>query len=375
MGFKHNLMAHQVSAVLLQQLRAGSAHWSHERLTTKVTLWQGMSDWPRPDIAFEDRSTQASLALEFKPPNQSKREYVTGLGQALTYLNDFEFSGLVLPEFSSDGFQIADYFRDMLARDLTDVPIALFSYQRTPTKLSVLRPLTARRSPPGKLPAGIGRKVFWGYWRDLSNYDLLVLLDFADKHERGGFERVFLTFWKKVATKGKARTWENKARKPKSMDAPSFDGEKINAVLAVRHSGLMSSDGRLTAEGHDLLRVGKIYGADSRAFLEQLALQVLTVGRHMDLIFWVEEQQRSIPAERKSTASDYYDALDHRLVDAGIIATRPETAAKAHFLRDEPKLWNKLGLLMRYRGQRYFHPGHGLAFNWRQIVSVLEAAN
>ena len=89
MPYNHDLMAHQASAALLGDLRAGKADWSHQRLSKKTTLWQGVTDWPRPDIAFEDRTTRASLAIEFKPPNQAKREYVTGLGQALTYLTEF----------------------------------------------------------------------------------------------------------------------------------------------------------------------------------------------------------------------------------------------------------------------------------------------
>ena len=56
MSYEHNLMAHQVSAQLLTELRSGVAAWAGGCLTSKSTLWQGVADWPRPDIAFQDPS-------------------------------------------------------------------------------------------------------------------------------------------------------------------------------------------------------------------------------------------------------------------------------------------------------------------------------
>jgi hypothetical protein len=373
MGFEHNLMAHQVSALLLQQIRTGNAAWSHPRLTTKATLWQGMADWPRPDIAFEDRSTRSSIALEFKPPNQPKREYVTGLGQSLTYLNDFEFAGLIVPEVSNDGFAIAQYFCDMLrAGVLGKMPVALLAYRKQPSNLTVLQPLRDRVNGPNKLPAGIGAKVFWGYWRDLSSYDLLTFLTLVDRSKPKQFERVFDKFWTTQAVTGRARTWEGELRKKKQLNAPGRLGERINVWLAMRNAGLIDSSARITADGYELLSVGKIYGADSAAFLDTLARHVLTNGRHLDLILWVEDQQRFIPDSKKKDAESFYVTLDKRLIREGIIAPPPPNAAKQHFLRDEPKLWNKLGLLVHSGKDRYFHEKHGLVFDWRRIISILD---
>ena len=129
----------------------------------------------------------------------------------------------------------------------------------------------------------------------------------------------------------------------------------------------------MTAAGHELLRIGKIYAPGSVAFLDMLAYHILTDGRHLDLIFWVDEQNRSIEASEKRDSDRYLAALDSALVAAGIIAQRADDAAKAHFVRDEPKLWNKLGLLVRGGNTRYFHKNHGLAFDWRKIVSVIDS--
>jgi hypothetical protein len=333
MGVEHNFMAHEVSSFLLQQLRTGKASgWATPKLSAKSTLWQGIADWPRPDIAFEDRTSNSSFAIEFKPPNQPKREYVTGLGQAITYLTDFEFSGLVVPERAGDGFEISSYLRGVLDRDLPELSVALFAYDRDPNDLTVLRQLKPRKSPPSKVPSGIGRKVFWGYWRDLSSFDLFELLRLSDKMDGQPFEKIFQHFWAKFAAKGAALTWEGMPRKKKATDAKSLNAERLNALLAMRHSGLLSADERLTAAGHELLRVGKIYAPGSVAFLDMLAYHILTDGRHLDLIFWVDEQNRAIGARDKSGSGRYLAALDKALVAAGVIAPRVGHASYARKL-------------------------------------------
>ena len=139
----------------------------------------------------------------------------------------------------------------------------------------------------------------------------------------------------------------------------------------MRHSGMLSVNSDLTALSHELLRVGKIYGPGSVAFSDYISRLVLVESSHLELIFWVDEQNRSLNAADKATSDGYFRALDKALVDAGVIAHRAKGAAKAHFLRDEPKLWNKLGLLVRDGNVRYFHKGLGLAFDWRKIISVL----
>ena len=247
--------------------------------------------------------------------------------------------------------------------------LALFEYDRNINNLNVLRSLTPRTSPPSQIPNGIGRKVFWGYWRDLSNYDLFTLIRLSDEMDGQDFSKIFQNFWTKFVTKGKALTWEGKARKKKS-NSRSLDAERLNTKLAMRHSGLLSADERLTASGHELLRVGKIYSPDSSAFMELLAYHILMDGHHLNLIFWIEEQNRFIEVSNKNDRDRYFAALDKALVKSGVIAPRKSHTAKPHFIRDEPKLWNKLGLLVPSGSRRYFHKGHGLLFDWRKIVSV-----
>lgn len=76
MSYSHNLMAFEAGESLLGAVRSGNAPWSGGRLTSQTTHWPGVMDWPVPDRIFED-SAGTTLAVEFKPPGQQKREYVT----------------------------------------------------------------------------------------------------------------------------------------------------------------------------------------------------------------------------------------------------------------------------------------------------------
>tara|TARA_R110002124_G_scaffold222938_3_gene388312 strand:+ start:35 stop:1168 length:1134 start_codon:yes stop_codon:yes gene_type:complete len=369
-GIEHDVMVREVSAALLSQLRTNQAgDWATARLTDKSTLWQGTADWPRPDIAFEAPDTGATLALEFKPPNCTKREYVTGLGQMLTYLADFEFSGLVLPECSSDGFKIADYVVEVINRDLNKLPLMVLSYGTDAADFSVLRKLTVRKGakPPKKSTQKL--RTFWGYWRDLSNYDLYEILRIIDVHPGNKFDASFKIFWNKFTVKKKARKWDGNFRKVSASG--NIAAEQINAFLSMRHSGLIDPNGQLTISGLKLLQTGKVYGPEGSAFLSLLAHFVLTNGRHLELILWVEDQTRKLTLKSKSTAPVYLTALDKELVAAGVISPRPKNAVKANFIRDEPKLWNKLGLLDKRSSNQYFHPNAGYQFDWAKIISIV----
>lgn len=365
-------MALEVSSALLRELRAGpTPGWATARLTNKTTLWQGIADWPRPDIAFEDLTSGATLALEFKPPNQPKREYITGVGQMLTYLREFEFAGLVLPKKSSDGFAISTYVKSMIEDDIPNLPLALFSYDKSASVLTVERDLQDRIGSAPKRPARRGRGTFWAYWRDLSNYDVFSLLQKIDSQSVPSFSSAFGSYWKSDVVGKKARTWEGILRKKKAK--AKVTPEERNAFYALRHSGLVDPQGQITMPGLELLHVGKVYGPDSIAFLTMLARQILVDGQHLELILWVEKESSELAVTDKGNSADYLTALDDRLVAEGVIPPRSKTASKAHFIRDEPKLWNKLGLLHKRSTSDYFHPGLGYRFDWRKIISIIES--
>jgi len=374
MSFEHDAMAHGVERLLLEQLRAGSADWATDRLTRATSLWPGFIDWPRPDFVFLDESTGASLAVEFKPPAQAKREYVTGLGQAMTYLNTFEYAAVVVPRWTDDRFDLGAYLKKTLNADCcASLPVALFVYDRDATDAEDtmaevhLRP---RLGEAPKSPRLHSRRVFWSYWRDLSQYDVFCLLNLMGASRPRRFASAFRQFWRTRMVTGRALTWEGSMRKRRKPRSPSYNSERINADLSLRYIGVIDTEGNLTGLGYELLHLGRLHGPDSPAFIRRLANLVLLGGRHLDLILWVDEKQRTINGRRKQDAGAFFGALDKCLQDDGIIRHAPVDRPKPTFLRDEQKLWNKLGLLVRRDGKSYFHPHIGLVFDWRAIMTA-----
>ena len=49
---------------------------------------------------------------------------------------------------------------------------------------------------------------------------------------------------------------------------------------------------------------------------------------------------------------------------------RTTTGKKESYIRDEIKLWNKLGLI-KSNSSRYFVNGRGVEFNWLRITEIL----
>lgn len=83
--------------------------------------------------------------------------------------------------------------------------------------------------------------------------------------------------------------------------------------------------------------------------------------------------------EIASSSKEHALDLERFLSDNGCIGKRKPTAiktgAKSSYMRDEMKLWNKLGLLYTYNPTSYFFPGVGYKFNWEKITEVLISGN
>ncbi len=372
MSFEHDQMAFAARKSMLRGIQEASADWNiPSRLSPQTTLWIGTVDWPRPDSAFQDAQTGSSLAVEFKPPGHGKSEYIRGLGQAISYLKDFEFSTLVVPRYSSDGFSIGAYLSSVLSLELgRNLPLGLLQYDKDPSVLTKLSGLNARQGATPEIPKN-QRRVFWAYWRDLSQHELLQILRIMDR-DNLHFQQAFRSFWGKYRARGRAMTWEGVHRKPSELDSKFYKSELHNVDLSLRHVGVTDSQGGLTDRGLQILRYGSIYGSDSTFFKSQVGRCILRDGGYLDLLFWIDDVQRKMTTEsQRGNALGFYHALDNELEEQGVIARAPVAMSKANFIRDELKIVNKLGLLQMRNQTQYFFPGEGLRINWRAVISML----
>src|SRR6188508_1175096 len=118
----HNTLAFALAEEAIRQIRQGGAPWD---VVFSANVYTGASrQWPLPDFIIFDADTKNSMAGEFKPPDQTKREYLTGLGQAIAYTRDFSYGMLVVPAVADDDNPIARHIQEVLDQDeMANVPV------------------------------------------------------------------------------------------------------------------------------------------------------------------------------------------------------------------------------------------------------------
>ena len=95
----------------------------------------------------------------------------------------------------------------------------------------------------------------------------------------------------------------------------------------------------------------------------------------MSLIKKVEDYQKNSIIPKKS--DKFLLSLENSLQNSGCIGPRKPAArkgnitAKPSYIRDEPKLWTKLGLMELKGKKQYFFPNEGYKFNWNIISDAL----
>ncbi len=379
MGVLHDASATLYGDLILAKIRA--ADNAFRQIFSTSLIRTGDWDWPRPDYVCFDEELDATYALEFKPPFQSKREYLTGLGQSMSYLQKHTYAGLILPYLADDGFPIAKFIADTLrAPEFANVAISVFAYDYDNQCIDILRPISKLRTFISAKKKADEVKTFWCWWRDISHYELydLLNLSFIFSDEPGDIytAHIYPSFYKMMVDQ-KTRQWDGTPRS-KTVSTASMKAEKQNYKIPLVQLELWSrSEGRLTDLGFTLLEIGKKYGPDSKKFFDFLAYLILVNGKHLDLINLVDKFQKSKEAARSS--KDFVIELDAFLSDNGCIGKRKPTAvktgAKFSYMRDEMKLWNKLGFLYPYNNTSYFFPGEGYKFNWERITEVLINGN
>ena len=378
----HDVLAFAIAQETVRRVGIASPPWAS--LFSATSYITSSRSWPVPDFVIVDSTNKVTIGAEFKPPQQSKREYLTGLGQALAYTRDFDYGMLILPEIADDGYRIARHVQRVLDEPpYAHAPLGLLTYD--PATLS---PASAgfdksrffpRRIDAPAEPATLDQS-FYAKWRELSPQEIFLLLSHSYDEMRSPSsasgtvrDRAFGRLWADIQA-GRVQHWARKTRN--YSDTP---GNKIAVAKNYRnflfHIGWAESDGSITREGLAALHIGTLYGAWSQPFLDAIASAVLMDGKHLILfnaILSFQDTLRSVPTEKVWLA-----ALEDYLEDKGLLKRNParHAAAVAHssrdFLKAEKQLWKNLGLIIP-RGSRVFHPARGFIFNWPRITTLVQ---
>lgn len=378
----HDVLAYAVARQIVSQVALADPSWStvlnpHTYITSSRT-------WPVPDFVLVDPVAGVTVAAEFKPPQQSKREYLTGLGQASAYTRDFHHGLLIVPSISDDGYHIAQHIDSVLAQDhYSSTPLGVICYN--PSTLSpsrpqfdLIRPLTTRATAPSN--AASLDNSFYAKWREMSPEEVGFILSHSYDEMRVHStspatirDRAFDRLWNDIQL-GKVHHWGGGVRNY-SNTAKNKVAVSKNYRNFLFHIGWSESNGSLTKDGLEALHCATLYGSNSEPFFDSIALALLISGKHLILLNAISEFQDS--SGIINDESIWLQRLELFLEDKGLLKRNPARHAAAvanssrQFLKAEKQLWRNLRLIIP-RGGRVFHPGRGFIFDWARITSLLE---
>jgi hypothetical protein len=377
----HDVLAFAIGTEAVRRVRAGLGPWN--TIFSADSYVTASRSWPMPDFVLVDSIKKITVAGEFKPPKQSKREYLTGLGQAVAYARDFDYGLLVLPTIADDGYAIASHVQSVLTQTpFANAPIGVLSYD--PAVLSPASPgfselhfFNERAGSPVS-PASLD-KSFYAKWREMSPEEAFRYLSFSYDEMRAPTsstgtirDKAFDRLWSAIQA-GQVHHWAGGIRHYKN-DATNKTGVLKNYRNFLFHLGWTDNAGSLTKEGLEALHVGTIYGPDSRPFLDAIAAAALIQGKHLILFNAISEFQDTSTQEDEQM---WLQELEDFLENKGLLKRNPARAAAAisgsarQFLKAEKQFWRRLELIIP-RGARVFHPGRGFIFNWARITSLLQ---
>ena len=412
MSVNHHLLAKTTTDSVLAHFKSGAWQCVNDVGTNFYRVGCD-STFPSPDAAFYDDIKKILVSFEFKPPTETKRGILTGLGQSIAYLNNCNLSYLIVPQRLED-FDIGDYMTDLFKNQIENsLPIGLIIYDNNvPTNVSLVHNVNALTKTTEFKAVTNGR--FWAKHLDMPvplfhlilhcyylkkigqiNGDAFaycwntymlpqnvlttltpsIILDLNGHPIQTLAGRKNILYFEKKINKAKQLTGtaqiEAIAKLKEDADTSVigdnyYNSIKKNLVTFLKHIGVIDSVGNLTDDGFKLYHLGLVNGPQSKLFKDYFTQRVLMVGHHLDLIFDLDtlcnqfRGKKTIIEIRKQMLSDYEAK--------GMIKRNPNRKAgndsAVEFLKYEFILWNSLNLLVDTGGI----PED--SFNWKKIIEI-----
>lgn len=382
----HDELAYSVAVDSIRQIRAGAAPWVN--LFSANSRVTSCRDWPVPDFVLRDDGNDLTVAAEFKPPGQSKREYLTGLGQAIAYTRDFDYGLLIVPHIADDGYQIAAHIKEILSlNEFNASPVGLVEYDPSKIGPSIAAASigkffgTRLGSPPQRAHVG---DSFYAKWREMSPEEMALYLGFLYEEKMrpspGSLtlrDRGFDRLWTDIQA-GRVHHWAGGLR---TAGLSTKEGVRKNYRNFMNHVGWMETDGALTEDGLAAWHVAHIYGHSSRLFLNSIARSLLLAGKHLILINAINQFQDNYLSARGQFPSEqqWLNLVERDLENRGLLkrnvgrhAAAVQNSGRA-FLKAEKQLWKNTGLIIPRTAVRVYHQGRGFVFDWARITELVRS--
>lgn len=394
MALNHHVMAKASTDAILHNFKTNT--WSYNGACGADFYRVGTSaDFPSPDAAFYDPTNKCLASFEFKPPTETKRGLLTGVGQSIAYLKSCDLAYLISPKII-DGFDIGLFLTDLYSSIISNkIPVGLIVYDNNnPTSLTLAHNVDALDISAGRVTHAPTSDRFWAKHQDLPVPMFHLLLHYYYLKKVGQItEDAFAACWRnsmipndilttfrvapvkdvsgaviKTLRQKKALTFLEKkvpslqkqypgniARWASSIEHEidtSFVGDNYynsirkNYVTFLKHIQVIDSEGNLTDSGFNLYHIGLSNGPSSRIFIDYFTREVLTAGHHLDLLLDIDALKQVNP--QKST-DEVLSLLEADYERKGYIKRNPHRMAgeqsNTAFLKYEKILWQALGLM------------------------------
>lgn len=361
----HDELAFRAATQMRDSAVKGANPWA-KAFGSSVVITSS-SDWPEPDFVFHDTTRKLAYAFEFKPPGQDRREYLTGLGQALSYLKRFDQAVLVVPNEAED-FQIANYLTDLVQG--IPLQIGLVSYDiKDTSNVRLLQPPPSQPVGPLEKKRATLTNTFWAFWMDQSVNEFYLMLKTAFEMRRRSGDIREPVFGKVFKLMQSGKTCANDG-KPRALGPKlKFSSWFLNYRLSYEHCELWGSDGKLTLRGVRLYQIAETYGWDSDQFRVALAKAFFEMGRHYVLLRYIWNIQMDMVEGKviHERQKKYLDLMRDQLVALGF--GKPRGVRKE--LQKMMSLWGGgFRVLKRFEGSYYLRK-FGLVPDWPKVNEIM----
>ena len=420
----HHRSAQIVSDRILYSWR-NQNQWMNPFVSTNTQASASPNTFPSPDALFQDWGKKTKIALEFKPYTESKRGIMTGVGQAIAYLNKSHASILVCSSKVED-FDMGNYLKNTFKKLIYGkLPIALFTYDGAELenlKLVVdIDPKLYEVEKISKIPFRGSGLPYFAFWRDLPVDGFYKLAKSAqdvkssDDRSENVWDEFFFKYYapekslktlddvnsniffedmktKMIPFSSRKRDLRSEIKEgninldkalkelkdygwSKEVTDNNYRDYKKNHFNFMNHNNLWDENYNLTSLGNRFLERYEANINSPKKLVDEMAQILLVEGRHHNLI----EEIREITLENNTddildNEEEYLKNIYGEMKKRGHVATNPnrKSSSSRKYLQSEKQLWGRMGLIKKTSSNRYFFQNEGYIFNTSRIEKLVE---
>ena len=369
MSLSHDELADLLSRTILN---------NYKGLFGEVFITNVSMDFPKPDFIYvpigmrtiKIKDIEASLgqttltgervplpvSFEVKTPFVYKHEYITGIGQAVSYNSLFPLSYLVIPDTNVEGFEVSDFILNIAKAN--DLRMGIFTYKLDdPESVNLTKEAIIVKTQAKRVKESVkGIRRSYSYWRETMPEEVYEALRISKELETSKdtniLSMVLERLWDDVLSK----------RFPRTTRKSSF---LLNYKLFLIQNALLDANGRLTIIGRHTLTLGELFGKDSEMFRESITYIMLKYGGHYILLSKIYEEQGRMDKELSS-----WDTWADNIVEK--LREQNYYISKDDFRIDLPRMLYAYERYFCGIAEKTFIEGRGIKINYPKIVEILD---